>query len=312
MNIDPRQVESLVRTALEAEAADVDLDRLKASLERRIAVAGAPRNPADARQPRRGGLRPLRWIAAAACVLLLASVGGYVLLSPTPATAESLVRSAHSAIVHEADRCYEVTFDVPSTWTRLAPLLKASKRTLVWTRGDRFRVEMDRGAETLVWGQDEKQRTWGVIDPRLGVTYDHKELPPAFDQAFSYLNIDVERLTELLLSQYVLTREPVGVDRCAVVVAKVRPGTRLTGKGPAQFNHVRLEIDEPTGTIRRMELRRINRGELIAYFNFTLIDEAACSDDSYRLRGNLEPGARVLGKAQRAQRSALMLDMFLP
>lgn len=302
------QIESLVRTALEAEGRDVDVPRLVAAIEAHLA-AGRSADTVETRSARTIATWParsrwLRWsAAAAACLLVVAAAGVYFALEPKPASAYSLVESVHSALSQPADRCYRVDMmKVPKAW----PVLTAGEQTLVWTRGDRFRVSTSTQGEDLVWGQDEQHRTWVVYDEQHGLLFEQNEIPPSLATTLSYLSLDVRLLTGQILEDFDLQLE-LGARGNDFVT--VRATARDTKKS-RNFHSAELEIVPETKTIRHMVLTQFVNGTERAQFAFSLLGEEPLPDESYHLEAQLDADATILTAKQRRERSRKLFELL--
>ena len=300
--VTPEQIDRLVREALEADAREVDVPALQASIAARMAGAqAAPLRVARLPFVRR---RWLRWsMAAAAGLLVAAFLGEQVLLSPRPASAYSLVSSARVALARGGDRCYHVEqIKVPRDWR---PLLQADDQTTVWTRGDRFHVITRRGERQLIWGQDEQQRFWGVIDPHRGLLYERRELPAAARESLACLNLDARRITEEILTDFELVTEPSNPGTILIrATLKAKPRSRH------HFTSVLLDIEPGTMILRRMEVTRTVAKKDTARLSFTLVDERSMSDDHYRLSGNLHADAEIFDRRRATERHLLFVSQI--
>ena len=215
----------------------------------------------------------------------------------------SLVESARRILNENADRCYRVEMDAPTGW----PFVPMDDSTLVWTRGDRFLVEMQREGKPFVWGQDEAGRFWMVYSSECGLLFEKRELPPSIARSLAYLSLDVKKLTGALLEDCDL-QYPAGApprfSRTATVAATFKHGRKSY-----QFEAATLDIDLRTKVIRRLELR-LQSGAGDGRLQLTLVDDAPRSDDAYRLKSHLAPDARILGRNQRAERQRLTLQLI--
>ncbi len=329
--ITPGEVDQWVRAALEADARDVDVLRFHAKVVERLAGperAGFSTNTgrstgtglaigddlfptATPRSATRVSRR--RWVvrcgvAAAACLLIAAALGEYLVLTATPASAESLVRSAHSVLSKTADRCYRVEMNLPKGWLTNNSFMRSPEQKLVWTRGDRFRMVMDKDGEQLTWGQDERHRMWVVCDPQNGILFNSNEVPLTLALTLSYLSLDFEQLSREILENFDLqTQEPAPDDAngLVTVVATAKPGTKSL-----HFQSARLEIEARSKVIRKMELMRMAKGRVLARVTFTYLTEEPQTDASYTLEDNLPPGARILGRDRASERGKLLRKMM--
>lgn len=291
----PEEIDRLVRAALEADAREVNLAALEQSIRDRL----DPQRPRTLRFQKR---RILSYSAlAAACIVLLAALGNHLLLSPTTASAYSLVSTASSALNSVQDHCYRIDeFHMPAAWLRAVPLLHGAEITTLWSRGDRFRAATTRQGKSTIWGQDEQGRLWCAVDGKHALRYEQDELPPRMLDVVTYLKLDLRKLMTELLSDYQLETESAG-DEVVVIHARYRGKLQK----PHQFNSVRLEMERGTSLIRRMELSRKMGANEVARFAFVLVNEQPQADEFYQLQGNVEPDAVVYDRTQRGKRIRL-------
>lgn len=308
------RLEPLVRAALEADVRELDVAQLLAQVEARLAAQGVAVAPAEAvpgaRYSRR---RILQWSAAASAGLVVgAGVGGYLLLTPTPASAYSLVQSARLALPEGADRCYAIKIHAPKWW----PILNEVENTRVWTRGDRYRVLMELNGQELVWGQDEQRRTWVVYSPTQGLLFESNEVPPELSAVFSFLSLDVRSLAGQILEDCDLEFAPRNGDArdgLATVSATVKPGkgavTVKKGTTVIQFHTAQLRIELKSKAIHYLELtRRVDNVEA-GRFQFTLNDDQPQPDESYHLESHLQPNAEIYDGTRRRERMQLIVRL---
>jgi outer membrane lipoprotein-sorting protein len=308
MNLDPQtsaeQIDPLVRAALAADGREVDVARVSVEILGRLAAGNyaqaepefaAPR-PARAPLRKRPAVRrAVRWgLALAACLIAAVGLGEWFTFSATPASAYSLVESAHNVLRKSRDRSYQVEIAFPKGWLTKSSFVHSDNLKFLCTRGDRFRFEMSRGDEELIWGQDKAQRTWFVMNGNQGLLFEPKELPQTVAATLSYLSVDFERLSLDILENFdLVTEDPEpGSNRDIVtVLATARPAAKSQ-----HFHSARLEIDPKSKVVRKMELSRIVKKDEKAVMTFTLLNEDPQPDASYTLEGNLPPGATILGK----------------
>ena len=298
------QIDPLVRSFLEGESRQVDVARNLAAIAERLAVQAElpPIEPPRHAPPRRRLLR----LALAACLAVAVGVGGYLAVAPDSANAYALVSAAESALSKQVDRCYRVDSKLAKAW-RGNPFLSSGDETLVWTRGDRFRVATNRGGREQVWGQDEQRRLWVVCDPKHGVRFEHDEVPQTFARTRAYLGLDARRLTRRFLEHFDLHIEKEGrAGRPGIVIVRATP---KVGGQVQPFNSALLEIEQKTKVIRKMELIRIVDDAVHGQFTFTLIDEAPPAELSYRLEDNLASGAEIFAQDRAAERARLLKQL---
>ncbi|MBX3415687.1 MAG: hypothetical protein KF708_23585 [Pirellulales bacterium] len=303
------QIEPLVRAALEADGRGVDLARMLATIEARLAD-GPQVSPAHA--PRPAGLSlPLSraWavrggVALAACLLMAAGLATYFAVSPVPASAYSIVESAHTALAPSADRCYRVDLEkLPSAWS----FLTDGDQTLVWTRGDRFRVTSSQHGHELVWGQDEQERTWVVFDKKFGLVYEKHEVPKPLAATFAYLSLDVRLLTGQILEDFDLELDQ-GFDRRQRELVTVHAKIKKARTGYT-FHSAELDIDPTSKKILHMVLSQFHGSAERGRFEFSLVAEDPQSAESYELEAYLDEDAQVLGRQRARERNRKLMEL---
>jgi hypothetical protein len=295
-------VESLVRGYLEIESCGVDVAANVRAIEVRLADDGSAETlplHVDSRPSRLFSAGAGRFAVAAGLFL---AVGAclYLAFSPESAGAYALVRDAEEALGEAKDRCYRVSSDVPPAWLKSNPFLSAGDETLVFTRGDRFRVvTKDRGHE-IAWGQDEQRNVWVVENGLLGFNFEPGEAPQLLGRQRAFLSLNVRQLVKRFLDDFDLTLEK---GRAAEGQAVVRVHATLKpGKNSAPISSAWIEIERKTKVIRRLELERAKPGLRPGGFSFTLVEQTALADDAYRVEGNLAEGGEVFGTDRKATR----------
>jgi len=305
------QIEPLVRAALSADSREVDVSRVAVEILARFAAgafaqaepefAAPPPAPVPLRK-RPAVRRAARWgLALAACLFAAVGLGEWFTFSATPASAYSLVESAHNVLLTSRDRCYQVEMAFPKGWLTKSSFVHSDNLKYLWTRGDRFRFAMTRGDEELIWGQDEAHRTWFALNGDQGLLFEPKELPPVVALTLAYLSVDFERLSLEILENFDLVTEesePGGNRDIVTVLATAKPAAK-----DQHFQSARLEIDAASKVVRKMEVSRKVRKNETAVMTFTLLNEDSQPDASYTLEGNLPPGASVLGKDKARERA---------
>ena len=297
-----KDVEALVRSYLESESRGVDVARNERAIESRLAdgapIAALARNAASRRVWwLSAGVRRL---AVAACLFVAVGACLYLALSPEPAGAYALVRDAEKALGEAKDRCYRVSSDVPPAWLKSNPFLNTGDETLVFTRGDRFRVvTKDRGHE-ISWGQDEQRFVWVVDNGLVGFRFEPGEAPQLLGRQRAFLSLNVRQLLKRFLDDFELTLEKGRADEGQAVV-RVH-ATRKPDRNAIPISSAWIEIDRKTKVIRRMELERAKPGLKPGGFTFTLVEQTALADDAYRIEANLAEGAEVFGSDRKAIR----------
>jgi hypothetical protein len=295
-------IEGLVRGYLETESRSVDVEANRRTIEARLRIRGGEM-PDERTVSRQRLLLPsagVRRFALAAGLFLAVATCLYLALSPESAGAYALVRDAEQALGEAKDRCYRVSSDVPQAWLRSNPFLSSGDETLVFTRGDRFRVVTKDHGREIAWGQDEKRNVWVVDNGLVGFNFEQGEAPQLLGRQRAYLSLNVRQLVKRFLDDFDLTfengRAPEG-QRVVRVHARRKPE-----KNSVPISSAWIEIDRKTKVIRRLELERAKPGLRPGGFTFTLVEQTALPDDAYRVEGNLSQGGEVFGTDRKPQR----------
>lgn len=298
--IEPDDVDKLVGAYLDAEARGVDVPRNVAAIERRLQNAGSA--APERIRPTASGRRFLivaRRFAIAAAVFLAVGLFGYFAVSPESVEADAVVREAHEVLNKKVDRCYRVGAEVPKVWLNRNPMLSVGDESIVWSRGDRFRVETTLGNLKYVWGQDAGNTMWVVDAQGNGLRFKGKEIPQMLQRTRAILALDMVRLVKVFLDSCDLEVEDERTTDVGQVVT-IRATYRQPGTG-VPFLSARLEVEMKTKLIRRMELDRVvsgGEGSIV----FTLIDMAHLPDNAYWVETYVGPGGEVLGNDRASER----------
>jgi hypothetical protein len=297
--ISPDEIDGLVRSALAADAQTVDIASMESAINARRLCT---------RQNHRSHriLVLVKWVAAAAIMIAVPSaVTSFLLSTPNFASAHAIVTSAHSALLKDLDRCYQVELvKLPRNWSRGRAFIQMGDKATVWTRGDRFRVQVARSDQELVWGQDESKRVWGVVDSKRGLLFEQDEVPPKISEALFLFQLDARRLTEEVLRDYDLVVEASTLGRKAVRATRKRRSPVAMGIGS-----VWMEIDEKTNAILQLEVSRTMRKAEIMKIRFTLIEENRLDNEEYQLAKNLDSDAEVFARDKGQVRAKLLKQL---
>lgn len=299
--ISPDQVDGLVRSALRANAQMVDVDSIEAAI-----MARRSRN-----QRRSNILRMPSLVkslaAAAALVAIAAGLISYLVSPSNSALARAIVSSVHAAQLGNVDRCYRVDWvQLPRNWGRARAYVQVGDKTPLWTRGDRVRLESIREGQAILWGQDESQRFWRVVDSKVGLLFEPHEIPLNLREALAILNLDARSLTEDILHNYDLVVEASSPGH-KTVLATLRDPSR----SKLRSSTVRIEIEDNTNAIVRLEVVQKKRKAEVMRIHFTLVDERSLDDAEYQLAGNLDPDAEVFAEDQARQRNQLLKQLIV-
>src|SRR5262249_35813052 len=112
------------------------------------------------------------------------------------------------------------------------PKLAADRKSRLWTRGDRYFVELPDGRGS--WGRDEAGRVWIAPTASAGARFDPDEVPGIFRDFFEVRTVQLPRLLDELLSDCDLawtTADPGRSrgDRKIVATRRAPNGSSLLG-----------------------------------------------------------------------------------
>ncbi|MFM1770138.1 MAG: hypothetical protein RJA22_2667 [Verrucomicrobiota bacterium] len=248
------------------------------------------------------GVRTVRWVAAVVLVAVLAA-GVFGLFPPTTAGAATILRQALQAHAARLDRCYRLEVrgqreaESPPRW-----------QAVLWTRGNRFRNELQANGATVTWGRDEAGGVWFALSRKVGARLAADEVPEALRSACELRSLQMESLLREVLADFDLREESLSSDR-TLIHAQPKPGA--TG---SKYGSVLLEVDARTHVVQRVELERAYQGRVVATVTFALIEARLQEDASYTLAGHLDADGvvhdRTTGRAQRGQVIAEFLKVM--
>jgi hypothetical protein len=277
-----------VRRHLDREAATVDaagmLVRVRAARavpsSRRVWAAGV------------GGFAAGVAVAASVALVLLFGEGPQPAPLAARETPEEFVRQAREAHAAPTDRCYEVVNEWDPGPLNQAKLVPPVKRSRLWTRGDQFWIETTAPDGQLVaWGQTKDGKVWVAPTRKRGLVYEPTEVGEPIARYCDLMSLRaVSTLGELLERYDLFWREPARAGEPVRIVGLLRPA----GPPVARFRQVELELDPATKAIRKAVLKRTLNGEVVGTLTFTLAETADLPEESYDVRGHLDPDAVVL------------------
>jgi hypothetical protein len=308
----PDTIDTLVHDYLDAQSRQVDLEQNLASIFRK--VREAPPEIVESRDPfavdRALGhrIRPIWRMAAAASIVVACGLFWYLAAQPEPASAFALVSGAETELTRPRDRCYRVESVMPKAWRKNNPWLATNEQTVVWTRGQQFRVVSRHDGRDVVWGQDHDRRLWIAVEGQPGLRYDRDEVPPMFARTRAYLGLDVRKLADRFLKQFDL--EVVDRRRDGRIWLATIRATARKGEEQYPFNAATIEIEAKSKVIRRLELVREVNGTERARFTFDLVDEAPQPEAKYELEGNVASENEILGRDKRETRDEVLRELL--
>ena len=161
----------------------------------------------------------------------------------------------------------------------------------MWTRGDRFWVEMRHGESepSFIWGLADNGLLWAALDSHRGVRVPLEQAPRPLQRLADLYTLNVDTLLSDVLHDCTLAEEPATPSRLTrVVVAEPRTDRTRLWLGKAT-----LEIDNETKALRRMTIVRNVLGSPQAKVTFTLVETKPDDDAKYQLEGHLTAPMRV-------------------
>lgn len=277
------QVDRLVGAYLTRRSASVDaeagLARIKRALNETTPARHASARP-SARRFKRVGLA-----AGIAASITLAFLGGWH-FGPVQASATELVQEVKRVHNLPLERCYVVEFERVAHDDARTPLEMAPGQVRVWTRGDRFWVEMRQpGAEpALIWGRGENGSLWAALDAHRGVRISADQAPRRLALLADVYSLNLETLLDDVLHDCTLEEDSLGSGSALTRVVRAQPRTQRTRFWLEQAT---LEIDTEARVLRRLVIDRNRLGLPFARVTFTLVETGPAEDAKYLLEGRL-------------------------
>src|SRR5262249_33979338 len=149
---------------------------------------------------------------------------------PRPAAARDLLREARRVHNLPLERCYVVESQ-RAVGEDGRPLLgRVPAEVRVWTRGDRFRVEVKRpGSDPpFVWGREKAGSLWAVLAPDHGVRIAAEQAPRALALFADVHTLDVDTLLGEVLRDCTLTEEAPAAGATLTRVVRAEPRSEHT------------------------------------------------------------------------------------
>lgn len=266
-------LDALVRSRLDADARNVDADKLLADVQAKLAET----------QP----ARPNRLVRYASAFAALAAALFVALWRfPTPASAETILEEARKAHEQPIDFGYSIHFEVEGGLANRFPLLNIHRGQTLWTRGDRFYIE-NQGERPWAWGRDEQGRVWLALNRKTGLIYNRDEPEDGVAATLDMYEMHVPSLLAELLAGFDLKSERLGADRSRVIAVP------RGADHPIQM--VTVDIDRTNRRVERVEIKRMMKGERIGTIRFQLEKSSRLPDAVYTLAGHLDADARRFG-----------------
>jgi hypothetical protein len=282
------EVDALVAAHLASQKAAVDgaagLARVRAALSAK---------------PARGPLRrrAFRLVLAAgiAAAVVFAFLGGWY-LSPVHAGVRELVQETQRVHNLPLERCYLVEVQrLTGNEEEQRALGMAPRQVRVWTRGDRFWVEMRHaGAERpLVWGRESTGALWAVLDSHRGVRIRSEQAPKWLTVIADVCSLNIDTLLGNVLGDCTLTEVDTAASPSPSPLTRVVVAEPRSEKTRMWLGQATLEIDTEAKVLRRVEIARNRRGAPLAKVIFTLVETRPDDGAKYQLEGHLTEPSRI-------------------
>ncbi len=268
--------------------------------------AGMDDKPVATPASRKQYARWRRWVTVAAGgMAVAASVLIVVLFQPVPEVrADQTLREAEQALLLPVERGYavEVKRDADDPDDTLS-----TRRMRVWTHGDRFRVEVDEGADRWAWGRDPDGSVWVVATPTRGLKIAPDEIGPALQRVCDRYGLQPKTMLSDLMTGADLNQRPGDPNRETLIVR----GQFRSGFHRQRLESTELELDPATKVIQKFTVNSSGAGGDRETLTFTLNDTRPLDESLYRLEGNLTPPFEVLDRDSRQGRRRAILGTRL-
>jgi hypothetical protein len=293
-----RSLDRAVRAKLDADARNADPETVLAGVRQRL--------EADTVSP---GRRSRRWVFAAAGALAASVLVAVLLLIPggsVQASPREVVERAKAVHETPTDRCYEVTVHFPDDLRERYPKLAADRKSRLWTRGDRYFVELPDGRGS--WGRDEMGRVWITPTSNAGARFDPEEVPGILREFFEVRTVQLPRLLDELLSDCDLAWTPTDPgrsrgDRKIVATKRTPNGSALLG--------AEVDIAADSNVITRLAVTRQTFLHKVTT-EFRLVAAEPPDESMYSPEGHLIDGAPIYDRTQALRRLPLLVKYLGP
>jgi hypothetical protein len=302
-------IDDLVRDYLEQQAEQEDTAaltaRVLASISTQnpiVAEAQSPTPASNTGQITRRFVKPVAYVAAAAAALLIAFVVGRM-DTTAYANAATLVRAAIVTHGEPIERCYVVTVEREHE-DRLD--FTPPRDVRLWTRGDRFWVEVDRGERRWAWGRNAEGAVWTTLGPRRAVQIEPEELGRPLQHMTDLYAVELESLLQTILRRYKLDLTS-STTTTHVITARPR------GQRQSWIRETVIEVDKETKAVRRLVLHRQPPERGASTQTFTLVDARTPDESKYSPEGHLtEPFKILTSDVSVERRRELLVAWFGP
>ncbi len=282
-------IDRLVRNDAEARASRVDAQAMLARVRQTLDA-----NTITPSRSRPVAVRALGWITATALTLAATIFVGWFSPSDTAqAKTELLVREVQVAHAQEPiDRCYEIETQWETEAKTRYPLFVAPKKARLWTRGDRFLIEMDQpDGRKFTYGRDESGNIWFSPSKKIGFIFKADEVGDGIAAIAEVYSMQMDTLLKELQTGFDLRQEKLDDQ-----ANRVRIFGNRRGQNPNPgLRYISLQLEKKSKTIELLEIRRkIQSGE-VHTVSYKHTEDRQLPDQRYQLAGQLDPDARIFG-----------------
>ena len=287
---DRHPIDDLVRAHLEQQAERTDTTALTARVLASIATGSDGNEATESVATRarsnstlRRFLKPLVYVAATASAVLIAFVVGRM-DTTAYASATTLVRAA--ILTHGApiERCYVVTAE-RENHDRLE--FASPRDVRLWTQGDRFWVEVDRGEHCWAWGRNANGAVWTTLGPKRAVEIGADELGRPLQYMTDLYALELESLLQTILRRCRLERTS---STATTHVITARPHRWRQ----SWIREAVIEVDRETKAVRQLVLHRQLPERGASTHTFTLVNARTPDESKYYPEGHLTEPFRIL------------------
>ena len=306
---DRHPIDDLVRDYLEQQAEQEDTAALTArvlasiSTQDPIVAEAQPPTPAShIKQLTRRFMKPIAYAAATAAALLIAFIVGRM-DTTAYANATTLVRAAILTHSEPVERCYVVTVDRENE-NRLE--FTPPRDVRLWTQGNQFWVEVDRGERRWAWGRNADGAVWTTLGPRRAVQIEPDELGRPLKYMTDLYALELESLLQTILHRYRLEHTS-STTTTHVITARPR------GQRERWIREAVIGVDKETKAVRQLVLHRQLPQRGASILTFTLVDARTPDESKYHPEGHLtEPSRIVASDVSVERRRELLVARFGP
>ena len=214
-------------------------------------------------------------------------------LSPVPASAASVLRSARTAHSRSIDRCYRVQYAPDPRYWDGTNKLEGPSESVLSTRGDRFWADCSIGDIKLAVGREADGTVWVSPSRKKGIRFpkDDSPLPKEVAIICNINSMTVPRLVDDVLAAFDLRAAGDGLQERTGRPAS--SGRVKPGRSHPMLSTALLEIDAENHLLVRLVLWTVRDGRPRGTVTYTLLDTATQGDEQYRLRSHLDPDANI-------------------